>query len=361
VHAILSEICSSVTKHRLLLKPNFQDFDRRNEDHVTREQFMRALSMFHLLPQDAVAVDLLCKAFSPTSYRQSSGEFVNYRKFLDYITGITDETERQQLLLTADAFKDVPRHLRTDFTPTKADTAKPAAYDASPTGHFSPPPPFANSDVPDDEEKKWGEEDTLDELTNTYDFGSVTGSLGSPSKSSVVTGRADRPLDIIMADIRRSVLENRIRLTPFFEDHDKLHKGKISRDRFYRGLTSAGSRLSEYEAGLICHEYGDLDDVDGDGVPYVRWAAFVDDINTIFAIQGLENNPNIDVASTIRSIRATAMNSDEASVLINEDDNEALSNYLAGIAGDVARKNIDLFPPFEDFDRFHRGTVTANM
>ena len=63
VHSMLLAICETVTKHRLMLKPTFQDFDRRNEDHVSREQFMRALSMFHLLPQDGYAVDLLCKAF----------------------------------------------------------------------------------------------------------------------------------------------------------------------------------------------------------------------------------------------------------------------------------------------------------
>jgi len=251
--------------------------------------------------------------------------------------------------------------------PPQADTAplSPTNFNASPPR----PAPFASYEEEEEKKIEFGEEDsvaqdTLDELTNTYDFGSVatnTFTVSEMSKSSLATGRADRPLDVVMADIRRSVLENRIRLNPFFEDHDKLRKGNITRSRFFRGLGASGNRLSEFEVGQLAAEYSTVDDVDGDGVPFVCWKAFVDDINTVFTISGLEMNPNLDVASTIRGIRGNAMNCDEQSVFINDDDNEALAAFLNTFSEEVTKKNIDLFPPFEDFDRFHRGTVTANM
>jgi Ca2+-binding EF-hand superfamily protein len=380
VTSLLQDICNEVTKHRLLLKPTFQDFDRRNEDHVSKEQFMRALSMFHLLPQSQTSIDVLIKAFQPTSHKHissssnnntsnvtsSSGKYVNYRKFLEYINNIVNEQERQQLMLTAEAFADVPRHLRTDFTPTKADTMKSVPYESNSKSQAAVSPPWgpAREEVPED--------DTLDELTNTFDFGSVGASsmsLGSPSKASVVTGRADRPLDVVIADIRRNVLENRIRLNPFFEDHDKLRKGRISRSRFYRGLGASGSRLSELELGQLSAEYASVEERDGDGTPFVSWVRFVEDVNTVFTISGLETQPNLDVASTIRDVRSSCMKNggggnngvDDGSIFVNEEDNEQLAMYLSAIASDVTKKQIDLFPPFEDFDRFHRGTVTANM
>jgi len=117
---ILRDICMKVSNNRVMLKPTFQDFDRRNEDHVSREQFMRALSMFALLPQNTAHIDLLCKAFCPTSYKHGS-RFVNYRKFLDYIDGVVRKQEAQQMRQVVDAYKDVPRHLRTDFTPKESD------------------------------------------------------------------------------------------------------------------------------------------------------------------------------------------------------------------------------------------------
>jgi hypothetical protein len=40
----------TVNTKRVLLKPTFQDFDRRKEDHITIEQFQRVLDSFKLLP-----------------------------------------------------------------------------------------------------------------------------------------------------------------------------------------------------------------------------------------------------------------------------------------------------------------------
>jgi hypothetical protein len=188
VKEVLLEMCGKVTKHRIMLKPTFQDFDRRYEDHVSKEQFMRALSMFNLLPQSTYAIDAVCLAFSPTSFRHSAGKFVNYRKFLDYIQGIVAKTEREQMALSADAYKDVPRHLRSDFTPGEVADGVEIQVEWS-------------------EEEKKG--DSLEDFVD--DFGGMS-FTSSPSKISVITGRPEKSLQTIIDDIRRSVLQNRIRL-----------------------------------------------------------------------------------------------------------------------------------------------------
>jgi Ca2+-binding EF-hand superfamily protein len=187
VKEVLQEMCTKVTKHRIMLKPTFQDFDRRYEDHVSKEQFMRALSMFNLLPQSSYAIDALSLAFSPTSFKHSAGKFVNYRKFLDYIHGIVSKTEREQMALSADAYKDVPRHLRSDFTPGEVADGVEIQVEWS-------------------EEEKKG--DALEDFID--DFGGMS-VMSSPSKISVFTGRAEKSMQSIIDDIRKSVLQNRIR------------------------------------------------------------------------------------------------------------------------------------------------------
>jgi len=343
VKEVLAEMCLKVTKHRIMLKPTFQDFDRRYEDHVSKEQFMRALSMFHLLPQSSYAIDALCQAFSPTSFRHAAGLFVNYRKFLDYIQGIVSITERQQMALSADAYKDVPRHLRSDFTP--GEVADGVAVKVE-------------WEEEEEEEKKKG--DALEDFVGGFDGGGMSVGSQSPSKISVITGRPEKSYQTVVDDIRKSVLQKRIRLQTFFEDQDKLRKGKLTKDQFYKGLTSAGQRLSENEVVLLAGEYGCLDDTDAKGEPLVRWVDFCNDIDAVFTVSGLETQPNLDVVSTIRSIRANF--NDTASVsLLDDDENKVLAGYLAEVSTDVGKKCINLFPPFEDFDRFHRGTVTAGM
>ncbi|GMI14317.1 hypothetical protein TrVE_jg2175 [Triparma verrucosa] len=346
---ILSDMCLKVTKHRIMLKPTFQDFDRRNEDHVSRAQFMRALSQFDLLPSSTYATDVLCLAFSPTSYRHSAAKFVNYRKFLDYVEAIVSITEREQMALSADAYKGVPRHLRSDFTPGEV---------AEPTIMLDPRGSPVN--VPQEEKKEGpeGGEDSLAEFAGSYDFSSVT---SSPSKFSTVhTGRPDKSVQDLIGYIRRSVLKNRIRLGVFFEDQDKLRRGKITKAQFHRGLASSGHRISEMEVAQLAAEYSSLDDVDGDGVPFVNWKEFVADIDSVFAVPDLESNPNCDVVSTLRGLRAAG---EEATTFpeFTDEQNAQLASFLVTFSNEVTKKCIDLFPPFEDFDRFHRGTVTSNM
>jgi len=168
----------------------------------------------------------------------------------------------------------------------------------------------------------------------------------------------------VIADIRKSVLENRIRLGTFFEDQDKLRKGKISRSQFYRGLTNSGHKLSEYELSQLCTEYASSNDVDGDGMPLVRWHDFVGYIEKVFTIDGLEQQPNLDVVSTIRSVRGSTIQGDASFAGLGEmssEENGRLCEFLAMFSKEMTTKCVDLFPPFEDFDRFHKGTVTANM
>ena len=171
----------------------------------------------------------------------------------------------------------------------------------------------------------------------------------SPGKSTVFLGRADKPFSALLADIRRTILKNRIRIRTFFEDQDKLRKGVITRSQFHRGLTSSGNKLSDSELATLCQRFAASTGVDGHSNPLVRWVDFATDIDSVFTISGLDTNPEVDVVETLRRIRGVGYEPEQLPQ-INDDDNEKLAVFLGDFATEVAKKNVDLFPPFEDFD-----------
>jgi len=62
---------------RILIKPQFQDYDRTNSCHVTAEQFRRVMKELKLIPEDEAQFQLLVrKYFDKGNIRE-----VNYFKF----------------------------------------------------------------------------------------------------------------------------------------------------------------------------------------------------------------------------------------------------------------------------------------
>lgn len=50
LNQVMMHLHNAVTTQRVLIKPLFQDFDKRNRGTVSTEQFLRVLAMFHLMP-----------------------------------------------------------------------------------------------------------------------------------------------------------------------------------------------------------------------------------------------------------------------------------------------------------------------
>jgi len=58
--------------------------------------------------------------------------------------------------------------------------------------------------------------------------------------------------------IRSKVKENRMNLTPSFQDMDRTNTGHVTKNQFYRVMASMGFDLSEEEVGLLGNVYCDL-------------------------------------------------------------------------------------------------------
>ena len=65
-----------IRNRRVLLKPHFQDFDRTNVGHISKNQFLRILNQFGLFP-DAEAINLILKRYID----KGNLEEVNYYDF----------------------------------------------------------------------------------------------------------------------------------------------------------------------------------------------------------------------------------------------------------------------------------------
>ena len=74
---LLMAIKTEIMNKRILIKPQFQDYDRTNSCHVTAEQFRRVLKELKLIPPNEDQYQLLVrKYFDKGNIRE-----VNYFKF----------------------------------------------------------------------------------------------------------------------------------------------------------------------------------------------------------------------------------------------------------------------------------------
>lgn len=108
-----------------------------------------------------------------------------------------------------------------------------------------------------------------------------------------IVNRKPEGLEDVLALIRKKVKEERIRLSEFLRDFDKLNSGAITANKFRIGLNMGTIDLSNAEFDLLCEYF----DADPEGKPprKVRWKDFVDSIEEVFTKKGLETMPTLKV------------------------------------------------------------------
>ena len=96
---VLSNYRGAIQNRRVLLKPNFEDFDKTKLGYITKNQFLRILNSFNLYP-DAESLNLILKRFT---YRANLNE-VNYYDFCRVVDVYEEGKDISQS--HADAFKN---------------------------------------------------------------------------------------------------------------------------------------------------------------------------------------------------------------------------------------------------------------
>eukprot|EP00826_Nyctotherus_ovalis_P059101 TRINITY_DN818_c0_g1_i17.p1 TRINITY_DN818_c0_g1~~TRINITY_DN818_c0_g1_i17.p1 ORF type:complete len:380 (-),score=141.66 TRINITY_DN818_c0_g1_i17:1038-2177(-) len=104
-----------------------------------------------------------------------------------------------------------------------------------------------------------------------------------------VVHRNPEGLEDVLALIRKKVKEERIRLSEFLKDFDKLNSGAIATTKFRIGLNMGKIELSNAEFDLLCEHFA------AKTPGKVEWRNFVDSIEEVFTIKGLETMPTLVV------------------------------------------------------------------
>lgn len=81
----------------------------------------------------------------------------------------------------------------------------------------------------------------------------------------------------------------RVRINEFFKDFDKLRKGRVSKTQFKAILSTLSFTLTDEEYETLINRYATEDP------NMVNYSAFVDSIDSIFTIKGIEKNPTLKV------------------------------------------------------------------
>lgn len=297
-HAVLQRLAAFCATRRVLLKPSFQDFDKGRREHITVEQFLRVLTVFQLALASGDETRVLLKR-----YASAHGDrFVNYVTFC----------------------YDLEHWLSSSNQGGGSGVGRPLSRGG----------------------------------TNVVS--AIPSSAAAPSILLLDTEPLPtRSVPMLLRYVKQVVRRDRIRLEEFYRDFDKLRHGSVTAAQFAAGLSAAGLALSTDEVRLLGDEYASPGGVvDSAGVSVVAWKRFVDDVESVFTVKGLERAPHHDV-------QALGTRSDQfGGVQIERDelsaaDERAVTQTVRAIRRVVDRQRLSIKPAFEDFDRAKQGVVSA--
>lgn len=98
---------------------------------------------------------------------------------------------------------------------------------------------------------------------------------------------SNEAINEVLARIQKKVKEERIRISEFLRDFDRLRSGGITNSQFRIGMNMAKLPLSNSDFVTIT-EYFKVPEKSG----YMQWNAFCDMVDQVFNVKQLEMNPN---------------------------------------------------------------------
>lgn len=120
-------------------------------------------------------------------------------------------------------------------------------------------------------------------ISKTHADSFVTYTKPDPTNKAYISNALPNDLEDLLNRIRKKVKEQRIRISEFLRDFDKLRSGTITREQLRLGLTMSKIVLSDAEFKLILGYFSCPDKVN-----YVRSREFCDAIDEVFTKKNLE-------------------------------------------------------------------------
>jgi Ca2+-binding EF-hand superfamily protein len=170
------------------------------------------------------------------------------------------------------------------------------------------------------------------------------------------TRAGPRPVPMLLRYIKMSVKRDRVRLDEYYRDFDKLRHGKITAAQFRAGLNAAGLVLSSEEMDLLGDAYA-CEEVDSLGKHWIAWKAFVEDVDSVFTVKGLERAPRHDLSGL--QTRGEQFGGTKIELELTPEQECAVTRTVRLIKQAIDRQRLDIKPAFEDFDRSRQGYISA--
>eukprot|EP00108_Taenia_solium_P009634 TsM_000896800 transcript=TsM_000896800 gene=TsM_000896800 len=167
----------------------------------------------------------------------------------------------------------------------------------------------------------------------------------------------DVPVDLLMTRIRHIVLVNRIQLNRFFEDFDPLHSGRVSRSQFARALSGAGVTriglhdLTPVQLDKLANVY-----VWPNDVTRVDWRRFVYDVNRVFTLSEIEQNPRLRVLPLSVHVVPKPGTGDWDSA--TDEMKDRYECAMQNLRRNILERRVDMKPEFKAFTKVNRGHVS---
>jgi Ca2+-binding EF-hand superfamily protein len=159
-------------------------------------------------------------------------------------------------------------------------------------------------------------------------------------------------LDQIIGDLRRQIVDRKLRMKDFIQEYDRLKTGRVSRHNFHRALGAAGINISENNAARL---------TDAFKAPYgddVEYSKFHDKIEEVFTPKGLERDP----ARKVGQLTGITGRFNLGLHVNSEPQFDSLADGVLRDARKMAsNRSFVVSDPFRQFDKLNRGKITAQQ
>lgn len=163
--------------------------------------------------------------------------------------------------------------------------------------------------------------------------------------------------DKVLEQVIRFVYERRINITNIFTDFDKLHRHRITRPQFVRGVAALGLNISLGALEVLSGKYLDEADPSGNNIVYRR---FLEDVNNAFVLQGLEKEP-LRANDTFAHTIVTSEPPRNVRPELSNEETHAFQVAVSDIKANVVRlRAYNVAATMRDFDNLGEGFITVD-
>eukprot|EP00994_Dinema_validum_P003048 NODE_1695_length_872_cov_48.782503_g1333_i0.p1 GENE.NODE_1695_length_872_cov_48.782503_g1333_i0~~NODE_1695_length_872_cov_48.782503_g1333_i0.p1 ORF type:complete len:243 (+),score=67.08 NODE_1695_length_872_cov_48.782503_g1333_i0:135-863(+) len=157
----------------------------------------------------------------------------------------------------------------------------------------------------------------------------------------------------LLGKIQAHCNKNRIRITEFFNDFDKLRSGLVSREQFKRCIAMLGmvNIMNDYDFDMIFRNYSSIKEPSK-----INYYAFCDAVDAVFTFKNMEKNPMLSTTKLVQhSIKRPSTPN------LTPDQWDQFERLMKFFVDETTSRGLILKEFFRDFDFHSCGRVTASQ